>query len=450
MLVSILVILILPKILLAEGYGYYQLFIFYLSYIGFFHLGWIDGIYLRYGGMNYSKLNFNLFNSQFLMLFLSQTIIGILVIIIANIVSSSADKIFIFIMIGLTVIIVNSRYMLVYVLQATNRIKESATIILVERIIFIILTFFLIMLNITSFKSIILIDVVSKTISFVLAIVYCKEIILRNIRGFYFDFQETIENIRSGIKLMIANFSSLLIIGSVMFGIEKTWDVTTFGKISLTLSICNFMMIFISAIGIILFPILRRTNSEIIGNIYFVIRDFLGVFFLGILLLYFPLKISLMIWLPNYNDSFMYMSLVFPIVFFEGKMSILINTYMKTLRKEKLLLRVNVTSFIMSFLITVLTIGLMKNLESAIISIFILLAFRTIFAEILLSYVLRLHVLKDIMFELIVTTLFIIFNWYLNIWMALISYLFIYFLYVFVKNKDLLQSIKYIRVIIKN
>lgn len=52
LLVSTLVILIIPKLLGVQEYGYWQLYIFYSSYVGFLHFGWNDGIYLRYGGKN--------------------------------------------------------------------------------------------------------------------------------------------------------------------------------------------------------------------------------------------------------------------------------------------------------------------------------------------------------------------------------------------------------------
>ena len=41
-IVSSLVVLILPKIMGVEEYGYWQLYIFYLSYAGFVHLGWVE------------------------------------------------------------------------------------------------------------------------------------------------------------------------------------------------------------------------------------------------------------------------------------------------------------------------------------------------------------------------------------------------------------------------
>ena len=49
LIISTLVILVLPRLIGVEEYGFWQLYLFYVSYVGFAHLGWIDGIYLKYG-----------------------------------------------------------------------------------------------------------------------------------------------------------------------------------------------------------------------------------------------------------------------------------------------------------------------------------------------------------------------------------------------------------------
>ena len=59
MLISVVMTLILPKFLGVTDYSYFQLYIFFISYVGFFHFGWIDGIYLKIGGMEYENLNKN-------------------------------------------------------------------------------------------------------------------------------------------------------------------------------------------------------------------------------------------------------------------------------------------------------------------------------------------------------------------------------------------------------
>ena len=64
LIASALVILIIPKLIGVEEYGYWQLYLFYSSYVGFLHFGWNDGIYLRFGGEDYNNLDKNLFNNK--------------------------------------------------------------------------------------------------------------------------------------------------------------------------------------------------------------------------------------------------------------------------------------------------------------------------------------------------------------------------------------------------
>lgn len=59
--VSTLVILVVPKLVGVKEFGYWQLFTFFSGYLGLLPLGWLDGIYLRYGGEKYSDLDKNTF-----------------------------------------------------------------------------------------------------------------------------------------------------------------------------------------------------------------------------------------------------------------------------------------------------------------------------------------------------------------------------------------------------
>ena len=47
LLASFLTTLILPKLVSVSDYGLWQLFIFYTTYAGVFHLGLDDGVYLK-------------------------------------------------------------------------------------------------------------------------------------------------------------------------------------------------------------------------------------------------------------------------------------------------------------------------------------------------------------------------------------------------------------------
>lgn len=47
---------LLPKYLSIESYAGIKEFQLYVSYVGLFHLGFVDGIYLKYGGKTLEKM----------------------------------------------------------------------------------------------------------------------------------------------------------------------------------------------------------------------------------------------------------------------------------------------------------------------------------------------------------------------------------------------------------
>ena len=49
--------LLLPKLLEVEDYGWYKTFTLYVTYLGFAHLGLLDGIVLEYGGLDFDQLD---------------------------------------------------------------------------------------------------------------------------------------------------------------------------------------------------------------------------------------------------------------------------------------------------------------------------------------------------------------------------------------------------------
>ncbi|KAA9013820.1 MATE family efflux transporter [Niallia endozanthoxylica] len=448
--ISAIVILIVPKLLGVEEYGYWQLYLFYSSYVGFLHFGWNDGIYLRYGGKEYKQLNKELFFSQFWMLVAFQTLIGLIIIYCANIFSTDTSKLYIINMTALCMFIVNIRYMLIYLLQGTNRIKEDAQIKMLEKVLYCLLIIFFLLLGIREYKLLIIADIIGKLISLGYAIFCCRDIVFKKLSSFHMNFIETYKNINVGIKLMFANIASMLIIGIVRFGIEHTWDVSIFGKISLILNISSFVMIFINAVGLVLYPVLRRTNMDKLSSLYINIRTLLMFPLLGILLVFFPMKVFLSAWLPQYADSFVFMAIIFPMCVYEGKMGLLINTYLKTLRKERVLLVINLITVVLSIIFTVLFTVVLKNLLLAILSIVLLLAIRCAFGEILLSKTLNISVYKDILLEMLFTLIFIIIGLFItSIWLGVSAYLAGYLIYLVIKGKEIKESVLYIKKLVQ-
>ena len=74
LLLSIMMSLVVPKMLNITEYGYWQLFIFYVGYVGFFHFGLNDGLYLKEGGKHYSQLNYSVIGTQYWMSILFESV----------------------------------------------------------------------------------------------------------------------------------------------------------------------------------------------------------------------------------------------------------------------------------------------------------------------------------------------------------------------------------------
>lgn len=449
MVISALVILVIPKIIGVEEFGYWQIYLFYSSFVGFLHFGWNDGIYLRYGGEKYENLNKQTFFSQYVMLTLFQLTLLVIMFSISDFLIIDGNRAFILKMIALCMLFLNVRYMFLFILQATNRIKEYAQITMMDRILYFLLIFIILVFGLSDYKLLIIADLIGKFLSLLYALYCCRDIVVRKISTFKFDFAEAKANIVVGSKLMFSNIASQLVIGIVRFGIERTWSVAVFGRISLTLSISNFLMTFVNAIGLVMFPILRRTDKKDLPNIYIMLRDLLMIILLGSLIFYYPIKEVLTVWLPEYASSLLYMSILFPMLVYEGKMSLLVNTYLKTLRKEKIMLNLNILSLTISGVLTFISTIVLKSLNLTVFSIIIVLIVRSILGEFYLGIILNINLYKDIVLEFIITIIFIITAWFIDSWITLVIYGIIYFFYLFIKRKDHLKTREILKTFIK-
>lgn len=443
--VSLLMILVLPKIMTMEDYGIWQLFMFYFSYVGFFHFGWIDGIYLRYGGQNFSALSRKTFGGQFwLLLILLLVEFAIVNILLISGIIKNSILIFVLRVSSIAGVFYIIFAYVNFILQLSDKIKEYAKNIILERFLILLLTLICITLIETKYDKVIYVTIMSEFLAMSFGLYTIRDLIFVERDTLYNAMNEAYFNISAGSKLMLANIAGMLILGIIRFGISQEWDIVTFGKVSLTLNISNFLMVFISAVSIVLFPILKRINQDRLAEIYVLLRKILSYSLLAMLITYYPLKILLLYWLPKYSDSLVYMGLLLPICVFESKLQMLVNTYLKSLRQEALMLKINFVSVVFALLMTYVTVVLFHNLKLVILSIVINFAFRLLLAEYFIEKLLSLKLRKDSIEELIVVSSFIFINVHESTYGILI-YLAVYLIYALINKKQIKETVKKIR-----
>ncbi|WP_149427884.1 hypothetical protein [Exiguobacterium acetylicum] len=446
--VSILTVLIFPKVLGIEGYSLFQLYIFYCSYVGIFHFGFNDGIYLRLGGQEYREIDKKEFHNQLIVLVLSQLFFGFILLIALNSFYDEPNKKIIFLAVCISLVIVNIRVMLVYILQATNKIKEASVSILIDRTSFLLISSFFILFDLRSFKLFILFDLIGKILSLLYAALKTKNIVINKFNPTINTINEIKNNINSGIKMMIANFSNILIVGNIRFFIERLWSVAIFGQISLALSISNLIMVFINSLGIVIFPLLRKIDFKKLAVLYTNLRISLSLFLFVLLLFYYPSSYIFKLWLPNYKESFIYLSILFPIIVYEGRTGLLLNTFLKTIRKESQILKVNLLSVLISIAFALIFSFVFKNLTLLVLSITILLAIRSIILELTLSRILNLNFKKEILLELIIVVIFILSNALFIGYISFSLYLLSLVIYLLLIKHKVSNSLKFLRIML--
>lgn len=444
LVLSVIMSFIIPKLLNIQGFGYWQYFLLLTSYVGFFHFGLIDGIYLRYAGEHYSKRNNQLLGSQFKILILLDffVAIGVGIYTISNQVETS--KKYIIFSFAIYLVVSNISNFFGAILQSFNKLKVYSLLSIIDKFIFIVSLLILIYLKNVDFRYFILIYLTSRILSLFLYMYYSRNIIFSkkiNIKKTIVEFKN---NISVGILLMISNIAGLLILGFGRFIIEQKWGIISFGKLSLSMTLTSFFLLFISQVSIVLFPILLKKDKNTQTSFYIITENFLDIIFNSVFLFFPIIYIIVDFWLPFYIDSLRFFILLFPLCLFEGKMQVLFGTYMKILRKEKLLLLINITTLFFAILLALLG-SYINNIEFVVFSITSTVIIRSVITGIYLSRFHKIPFVIKNMVNIALALIFCVLNLTLKPLLCFSIYFIIYTIYLYMMNKNLKEIFEFIK-----
>ena len=242
MLLSVLQTLIVPKLLGVEQYGYWQLYIFYVSYVGFFHLGLSSGVYLTTGGQTREEMDKSAIKSQMIFGVMYQTIMALVIVFLASFLESEAERIFVVVMTGIYLVLQNLATFMMNELQCMNETKKSSFSTIIERLAFLVPLLVLLVMRVGVFYP----YVFAYTASTIVQLAFCAW----NLRDFWgaewLGFKKSAllgwASIKIGFPMMLANVMSMLILGIGRFFIDARWGIETFGRLSLALSLVSFFL----------------------------------------------------------------------------------------------------------------------------------------------------------------------------------------------------------------
>ena len=407
-LLSAITALVVPKILGVTDYGYWQLFIFYTSYVGFFHFGLNDGVYLLKSGETRTSIDKRDVKSQFLVCMYIQFLVAALIIIASFFLQLESQRHYIICLVALFVILNNTSLFLGFIFQALNETKLYSFSVMIDKLVFLVPLIVMLIMGLNDFRPYILFYVVSKFFSLGYCLYKARDIIRVSPYKIGTAIRNSINSIRVGIILMLSGICSSLILGIARFAIDYKWSIETFGEVSLALSIMTFFLAFITQASMVLFPALKHTDSNETFSLYEPIETLSGLLFPIIYTFYFPVAFLVSLWLPQYSGSMIWLAIFLPACVFDGKMNLCSITYYKVLRKERVMLGVNFSAMLISLCLVFIAAFVFNSLALVLLASLCSILFRAAVSEKYLEHVLEIGKSKRLISEIVLAGIFIL------------------------------------------
>lgn len=248
LVIGVLTNFLLPKYLSYGSYADVKTYALYLTYAGFFSLGYNDGMYLKYGGKKISEIDNKGFGNNFLNYFV--LIVGMsLLILLAGIFMK--DQVIIAFSFG--TLSYNILGYLKSFYQATGEFRLYGQSLNIEKELIFVFNMILIFLfkKDASFYYIWIQVLCGLLICIYLSVKLNNK--LHFMTGAKFSITEVKDNIKSGFILMLGNFSSGVLTGIDRWFVKLFLTSVDFAKFSFAVSMENIINVFTMPVTIAMY-----------------------------------------------------------------------------------------------------------------------------------------------------------------------------------------------------
>lgn len=345
--------LLIPVALTVPQFAYWQIYVFYAAYVGVLSFGYVDGIYLQYGGKRYGDLPSALLRSSNVLYTLALLAWAALVTLMA---ATQADptRTWVFLAIALNIVLSGIIGNISYTLQATNLLKEYALISTLDKLVFLAALLLLISPSFRSFQFLIVADLVSRLTVLGFLLVKRADLLIGPLERFHPAAAHMATLVRAGLPLLIANLSGMLTLGIGRIAIEYDAGLSDYAHYALATTLANVVLISAAAMSVAIYPVLRQQDPTKLLALFDETNWIYRAIGFLLLLGYFPAVLFIQIIAPKYEDAIGYLGVVFVMTVLQGKMQLVNNTFYKALRLERAMLAANLSSLVMAIFLVAL------------------------------------------------------------------------------------------------
>ena len=218
----------MPKYLNQYEYSLWQTFLLYVSFVPFFHLGFLDGLMLRYSQYDYESLNMPLMRSQLRFFIAIEAIFSLIALSFAYFYSGNIQLILCFI--GVAVLTTNLFTYNSYLFQLTNRISKYAQLVLILRISLGLGVIFVLFWGASHYYEICLVYFLAHIIAIIWGFANNNRLFNGKAVPVKKGWAEFQKNIFAGSQLLVANLSAMLLVSGAKLIVQLHFDPIIFGQ----------------------------------------------------------------------------------------------------------------------------------------------------------------------------------------------------------------------------
>ena len=293
---------VLPKFLSIESYADIKLFQLYITYIGILHLGFADGIYLKYGGKTKEDISKTEILAEFKTFKVFQIIVSIIAIVISLVLKN-----YILLCCSIVILPINVGSYLRNLYESIGEFKKYSRINNISTILIFIINVILLLIVKTDEAAIYIVLYIISYFIYLLILeientkIFGKE--KTKINKKYF-----VKDIKEGFFLMTGSFCNVIFTSIDRLFVQYLFGNIKFAYYSFAVSIENLMGVFITPITTVMYNYLciNRERDKIL-KLKRIILGF-GTIIIAVI---FPAKFVINIWLNKYNESLAVLFILF-------------------------------------------------------------------------------------------------------------------------------------------
>ena len=452
---GVLIGFMIPKLMSVSDYGFYKTYTLYATYIGLFHLGFSDGVYIFLSGRDFEKLDKKGIR-YYTFFLLSLSLFFSLIAVLVGFVAFKDEYRNISIFIGLNIFATHITLYYQGIVQATSRFKEFSIKTFVQsglNVLFVVgLTiYFYFIKNNTDLPYYVYLYCVT-FVNYFMAIWYIiryRSVTFGKIEKSP-QYYSIFKIIRVGLPILFSNLIGTFIMTMDRQFVSILFSNETYAVYAFAYNMLSLVTTAISAISIVLFPTLKQIDENTVKDNYAFLNSALLIIIFTSLSIYFPLCLIIENFLPNYIESLSIFRVIFPGIALTSSITIIMYNIYKKFDKTRIYFLITIGTFVLSFVTNLIAYFWFKTPISISIASIITISIWYIVTEFIIIKKFKINVLMTYIYIIICMVVFylvtLINNVFIGFGVYFVSILLISFI---LRRKDFIKMIGLFKKIIK-